>query len=326
MTRTESCDSAPELRLSSSMLDNDRGPDIAAVWGLRNYSARESWKRLAISPGVTSSGWLLTDCFPEDSVPFRIDPAGWLEANGRLVKENGIGRVFSIAASLKEKSPLCFVKERRYRRAYELLVQRLGQSGLRRASRLAEYLHHATVPTPLSWGFITLKGRSETREYKVAQSVPGGRSLYDFLREEYLTLDAAESRLFRSLMTESLAELVARLHQAGCENRDLKATNLVMASPLETLREQERVELYLIDLEGVRRLGYVPRFRRERDITRLNLSLLIRARCTHADRARFLTRYQSYMGKSDWREAWHRVARSTDRRLSTAARTGKPIH
>jgi hypothetical protein len=160
----------------------------------------------------------------------------------------------------------------------------------------------------------------------VTESISGGRSLAAFLEEEYSSLRCDERTIFRRLLAEKLAALVAGLHRAGCENRDLKATNLVLADPLEKLRGANRVDLYLIDLEGVRRLGYIPRFRRERDITRLNLSLLIREEFTHADRARFLIRYESLMGGSGWKGTWSRLARSTERRLAAASRTGKPIH
>lgn len=299
---------------------------VRPVESVGETCSEASWSRKIVSPGISSTGWMLKDRFPGDAAHFQIDPVGWLEIHGTPIKENRLGRVFSIPVSPQNHLPGCFVKERRYCGGFVHFVQRLRLSGLRRAARLAPYLRFRGVPTPAQWGFITLESREETREYLVTESISEGRSLSTFLEEEYSTLRRDERTIFRRLLAEKMADLVAGLHLAGCENRDLKATNLVLAEPLKKLRTSNRVDLFLIDLEGVRRLGYIPRFRRERDITRLNLSLLIRDEFTHADRARFLTRYESLMGGSGWKGTWSRLTRSTERRLSTASRIGKPIH
>lgn len=291
----------------------------------------ESWSEVPIRPGMSSTGWLLSRPITETTLHFRTDPCEWLESNARLIKKSGNGRVFSIASEsdpfLPEDQSLSFhVKERSYRHPYERLVQRFGQSGLRRASRLAPLLRRSGVATPEALGFATISSRRVTREYLLTQSVPEGRSLHEFLGREYPRLSSSVRREFRILLAENLSDLVYRLHSSGCENRDLKATNLVLKTPETNLIEFGIVELFLIDLEGVRQLGITPRFRRERDMTRLNLSLLGREEFTNADRGRFLKSYLRLMESSGWKDVWKRLARSTTRRLSSAERVGKSIH
>jgi len=323
MAAAESCDSTAELLIPSIAVGGEAG---AHRHELDQASPnREEWSGLEVSPGVVSAGWLTLEIDAEEIAFLKIDPGGWLESNGELIKESRIGRVFRIADTNAEIGKY-YVKERCYRTGYEVLVQRLRVSGLRRACRLSHHLLRNGISTPASRGFITVRGGKETREYLFKQSVPGGESLHNFLANEYAVLGADEQRQFRGLLSEELAEMIAGLHRAGCENRDLKATNLILANPVENLRERGIVDLFLIDLEGVRRLGFTPRFRRERDITRLHLSLMMRAEFHHADRARFLTRYQSYFGESGWKRAWRRLTRSTERRLVAASKSGKTIH
>jgi len=126
MAAAESCDSTAELLIPSIPVGGEAGADRHELD--QASSNREEWSGLEISPGVFSAGWLALEIDAEEIAFLKIDPGGWLESNGELIKESRIGRVFRIAGSHAEPGKY-YVKERCYRTGYEVLVQRLRVSG-----------------------------------------------------------------------------------------------------------------------------------------------------------------------------------------------------
>lgn len=328
MTSTESGSLTLSVREHAPLLESLSAPsafNVPSTFNAICCSTNTCWKNIPIGDGLESSGWLNASRTGIDPNEFRDSPARWLEGRGAVIKQSDLGRVFAISHGASSEAK-CFIKERLYRKRYERFVQGVGLSGLRRASRLGPRLLSAGISTPEVWGFVTVRCQRETAEYMVSECVPGGKSLLEFLAGDFGGLSGSHRRSFQRLLAENLAELIARLHLAGYENRDLKASNLMLTNPVGLLLQRNRIELTLIDLEGVRYLGRTPRFRRERDLARLNLSLLNSSLFSVSDRLRFLEKYLEAQGKGSWKPSWKRIGSMTRRRMLHATARGKPIH
>lgn len=249
-----------------------------------------------------------------------------MEGRGSIVKRSEIGCVYAATLIIDGREQDCFVKKRRYVRRYERLIQRLGGSGLRRAAGMADRFLEEGISTPVPWGFMTVSGVREPLEFFLTQGSRRAVSVYAYLLTRYPCLSRCEQDLFRRKLSLKLADLVSRMHQAGYENRDLKVSNLILRDAEGASRNEEELDLLMIDLEGVRNFGRIPWFRRERDLARLNLSLL-RAGCfTAADRMRFFKSYQERLGIAESRRGWERIAKVTEQRQRATLERGKTIH
>jgi heptose I phosphotransferase len=97
-----------------------------------------------------------------------------------------------------------------------------------------------------------------------------------------------------------LAELAAKLHQAGFSHRDLKDTNIVFDA---------REKPHLIDVDGVKYMGRIADERASADLARLAKAALRLAHISRADRARFLIRYCRFRDRPDWKHWWRQIER-----------------
>jgi tRNA A-37 threonylcarbamoyl transferase component Bud32 len=77
-------------------------------------------------------------------------------------------------------------------------------------------------------------------------------------------------------------ELIARLHNSGLSHRDLKWTNILF---------DEQLSPWLIDLDGVRRMGHVPDDRAREDLFTLARCFAAHPLTLKWSGARFLYRY-----------------------------------
>jgi len=83
------------------------------------------------------------------------------------------------------------------------------------------------------------------------------------------------------------AERVAALHRHGFAHRDLKAYNFLIAgAPAHPV---------LVDLDGLRYRGRVPRARREKDLRRLRRDVLACPRAGDAAWQRLLEQYHRHL-------------------------------
>ncbi len=100
--------------------------------------------------------------------------------------------------------------------------------------------------------------------------------------------------------TRRVAMLLARLHDEGFSNRDLKSSNIVL---------NHAGTPYLIDLDGLQYHGDLKRRRAVADLARFSAGLrALVPSLTRSDWARFLRQYAETRCLEDWRWWWKAVA------------------
>jgi tRNA A-37 threonylcarbamoyl transferase component Bud32 len=152
------------------------------------------------------------------------------------------------------------------------------------------------VPTvePLAVGETT-RGES----FLVTRGLDDTQPLNEFLEQTLPALPPAERTAVRFLLADTLADLLARMHDAGVRHRDLHAGNLLVQ-----WRRACRPRLYLIDLHAVRLGG--PLTWAESCANLVILNRWFSQRSSRADRRRFWQRYVRL------RRGWH-LSRADER-------------
>lgn len=188
------------------------------------------------------------------------DPDGFLASRARLLKR---GRSSTVGAGGG-----LVLKRHNLRRASNLIKNLFRPSKARRAFQQAYHLELAGIPTARALAVAERRVlRFLIRSYFLMEEIPGA-------------IDLGAWSGPRRQGAYAVAELLARLHEAGFSHRDLKETNLVFDAD---------GRLHLIDLEGLR---YVAEVTAERALA--DLSRLARARLpgvSAADRRAFVHRY-----------------------------------
>jgi len=83
-------------------------------------------------------------------------------------------------------------------------------------------------------------------------------------------------------------------------------------------------QVWLLDLDGIRRWRRLPRARRVQNLARLHVSLAAQGVDSTWLRVRFLQVYLAGSGE-DWRDWWNWVASAAQRKQDQNARRGRPI-
>jgi tRNA A-37 threonylcarbamoyl transferase component Bud32 len=161
-----------------------------------------------------------------------------------------------------------------YGRIIHRLRDLFRSSRARRAFNNGLRLERAAVDTPrmvavgewrrLGWPM---------KAYVITEEVPGAMSIGRFFKQK---------KSLPRRVVYALANLIARLHNAGFSHRDLKGTNILLDNELTP---------WLIDLDGVRHFRQIPTRRAVRDLAVLARSFRAKAVLLRWSGARFLKRY-----------------------------------
>lgn len=162
------------------------------------------------------------------------------------------------------------------------------------------------ISTPQPLAVVTVTRSRTYSEYLVTAAVPGAISLHHWLHDHSHCGLQGDSRRPRTALARQLGEQLQRLHQHRFDHRDLKPTNILL-----DLHDQ----IYLIDLDGVRRWPLLPRFRRVQNLARMWAGLGGSRQVTATDALRFLFAYLPPEQRGDWKTLWRQVKRRSARML-----------
>ena len=198
-----------------------------------------------------------------ESLPVMEDPEAFLKDSTRFIKSS---RVVTIA----RVPPNLILRRLNYGKFIHRLRDCFRPSRAARALIASTWLEQAGIRTPRALAAAELRTlRWPRTAYLITEEVPGARTL---------------AALFKSKrkVPRGIAELIAHMHSAGLSNRDLKWTNILL---------DEQLTPWLIDLDGVRRLGRVPAERAQEDLWTLARCFAEYQITLKWSGARFLYRY-----------------------------------
>jgi hypothetical protein len=122
--------------------------------------------------------------------------------------------------------------------------------------------------------------------FYVSEEIAGAKTIADYWREDLLGAKAIGSRLKRRALLRKLARLLKSLHETRIYHDDLKAANI-----LALKKRAATEEIFLIDLQGVRKCFYLSRRRRIKNLAQINRTL-----GNHVTRTEKLSFIKAYVG------------------------------
>lgn len=198
-----------------------------------------------------------------ESLPVMENPEAFLNENASFIKNSRV-------ATIARVPPNLILRRLNYGKLIHRLRDCFRPARTIRALIASTWLEEAGVRTPRALAAAEVRFlRWPRTAYLITEEVPGAWTL---------------AALFESKrnVPQGIADLIAHLHNSGLSHRDLKWTNILL---------DEQLTPWLIDLDGVRRLGHVPDGRAQADLWTL-------ARCFKAypvtlkwNGSRFLYRY-----------------------------------
>lgn len=184
------------------------------------------------------------------------------------------------------------LKRYNFRKWRNLLKDFFRGSKARRCFFRAIHLERVGVPTarPLAFAEPRCCG-VPVRSYLLMEEIPQAANLLEWRGDKRRAI-------------QSLARLIARLHNAGFTHRDLKEGNILFDGDGKP---------HLVDLDGLR---YVRRVKDEwaaADLARLLRAVIGQRLASRADCARFLQTYCRTRRRGDWRAWWKAIDRKRTR-------------
>jgi tRNA A-37 threonylcarbamoyl transferase component Bud32 len=178
-----------------------------------------------------------------------------------------------------------YIKHHRVPSAHAMLSQWARSSKGRRELTCLEKAAERAIPTiePLALG-EQRKAGFVFENYLITEGIEGVQPLDHFIQETFPALAASRRPEIRRNLTDELAELVAKLHEAGVLHPDLHSGNVLVR-----LHADNSVELFLIDLQEAESSRRTSWRRSRNDLLAFGLFFFTMARAV--DRARFLRRY-----------------------------------
>lgn len=224
------------------------------------------------------------------------DPDAFLRDPKLHYKDYALATIARVPATAADEKALV-VRRLNYGRIIHRLRDLCRSSRARRAFDHAVRLERAGIRTPRvvavgEWRRL----RWPMKAYVVTEEVSGAISVGRFFKQK---------TFLPRRVVYALAELIARLHQAGFSHRDLKGTNILLDNELTP---------WIIDLDGVRHLRTISTDRAVRDFGVLARSLRAYPVLLRWSGARFLERYCRARGiESEFREFASLLRRELER-------------
>lgn len=185
-----------------------------------------------------------------------------------------------------------------------------------RTWRLGHRLLKCDIATARPLAVVVPRGLWASRSsYLASEWLDGTRHLVEFGRSLAALQPTQRRPVLRSAVM-AVAQLIGRLHAARMSHRDLKSVNLLVRP------RGDGVEAFVVDLDGVLCLPWLPAWRRWRDLARLVVDLPFLPSIGRTLRLRFLKTYllAARGTEADWKREWRQLARSSERLARRKAR------
>lgn len=127
------------------------------------------------------------------------------------------------------------------------------------------------------------------RSFYLSQEISGGVTVDAYWLDTLKPLPFPEGGRRRRMFLDTLGQLFCRLHGQGVYHNDLKDAN-ILAAPVGS---GESIDLYLLDLEGVRQYSVLSDSRRIKNLVQLNRTL-----GRHLTKTQRLIFLRAYLGRS----------------------------
>jgi tRNA A-37 threonylcarbamoyl transferase component Bud32 len=273
------------------------------------------YQRIRLASGT---GWAVRDLDLALVSTLLVDPdAPFRQAGVRLVKDSRSSTVAELRL-LVRGVPRGFIYKRFRVTAWSdpwlTLVRRTAPL---RSWVLGQGLRERCLNTakPLAV-FQRRRGLLSREGYLLTEKIDNAVDLHRFLLD-LRRLDPGERQAKLRQQISATARLVAELHRRQISQRDLKASNLLVADD----------GTWLIDLVGMHVHGRLPRARRIQNLARLHASFHARDELTRADKLRFLRTYLDWglRGRHGWKKWWLAIAAATKRKVLRNQRNGRPL-
>lgn len=212
-------------------------------------------------------------------------------------------------------------KRARYKQWWKALLAMFRQSRSLRAWYLGHALLQRGIATARPVCVCEPRRRGLRWESYLAAEWIDGEDLQAFVQR--LRHASTEERWQKARAAAvTLGQLLGRMHAWHVAHRDLKAANLMVVD------QGERIEAYLIDLDGVRLLRSISPRRRARNLARLATSIAAHPWVTRALRLRFLHAYLEELPENerDWKALYVAVEKHTQAITGQMRRRGQPLH
>jgi tRNA A-37 threonylcarbamoyl transferase component Bud32 len=275
----------------------------------------------ALSQGEVA-GHAVSDLPPGQLARLMADPEALLQANlDRPIKLTHRSLVVQATLPLAGERVRVAFKRTRARSWFKAMC------GLVRRGRAVDAWYHGHA--------LLKRGIATARPIAVCEPRPIGPRWHSYLATQWIEgaenlhlygwqladRPAVERRHRGRQCAEALGRLLGRMHAWQISHRDLKACNLVVAE------RDDRIEAYLIDLDGVRIGRRLPADLRARHLARLAASLEAHPWIGRGDRLRFL---RAYIGElptpaPDWKRLWRDIEFHCRPIIKRLARGGRPV-
>ncbi|MCH7702249.1 MAG: hypothetical protein IID37_11230 [Planctomycetes bacterium] len=222
-----------------------------------------------------------------------------------ILKHSENTRVFRGRLSLGNRTIEVIAKQRRVVGALPRLASLFRLSRERHNWERALLLGRIGVPTALPLAILE-RTRPQRESWLITWAIPGVVDLQQFALMHLSPKNSSGAHRVKSILTDRIVDLFARLDRNGLHHRDMKGSNILVTGcdgPVEQLG------IWLVDLDGLHRSQQSQR-RRWQPVVRLAVSLQPYSSITRTDAVRFLRRYleRLQLPADSWRRRWPRLA------------------
>ena len=181
------------------------------------------------------------------------------------------------------------------------LLARFWPSLVANAFQQAQRMRQAGVLTPRAWMAWEWEHPDGLQSGLITETISRAVTLDSYLRRGWQAVSSQPEWIARPEFYRILGRSLRTLHSQRFDHRDLKAGNLLIRGTTSGL------EIWYVDLDGVRRWWCLPRIRRIQNLARLAVALLGCAGVTRSDLLRGLV---AYLGPhaGHWQGWWREIA------------------